>query len=175
MGRDDRHLEGRRRRFLLRPSRAHSNTSRSIWRPRSPMPPPTTRCGPWRTSRRRAASPHSSRRQGRAAEVFAVIAEEIGRLARGRFNRGDAPLPGRLRRGIRGRLGLPRPSVAGRNARVPLGGRNVASLVFRTGRAARLDDYYESASGPIAERLEGRRARARPWQSRIVVAGWPWG
>jgi hypothetical protein len=43
--------------------------------------------------------------------------------------------------------------------RVPLEGRNVASLVFRTGRAARLDDYRD-ASGPIAERTRAGGVRA---------------
>jgi signal transduction histidine kinase len=58
--------------------------------------------------------------------------------------------------------------------RVPLGGRNVASLVFRTGRAARLDDYYESASGPIAERLKAAGVRAAV-ATPIVVEGRLWG
>jgi GAF domain-containing protein len=58
--------------------------------------------------------------------------------------------------------------------RVPLGGRNVASLVFRTGRAARLDDYYESASGPIAERLKAGGVRAAV-ATPIVVEGRLWG
>jgi signal transduction histidine kinase len=58
--------------------------------------------------------------------------------------------------------------------RVPLGGRNLASLVFRTGRAARLDEYYESASGPIAERLKAGGVRAAV-ATPIVVEGRLWG
>lgn len=57
--------------------------------------------------------------------------------------------------------------------RVPLGGQNVTSVVFRTGRAARLDDYGDS-SGPIAERVTAggvRSAVATP----IVVEGRLWG
>ena len=57
--------------------------------------------------------------------------------------------------------------------RVPLGGRNVTSVVFRTGRAARFDDYGDS-SGPIAERVstgEVRSAVGTP----IVVEGRLWG
>jgi signal transduction histidine kinase len=57
---------------------------------------------------------------------------------------------------------------------MPLGGRNVASLVFRTGRAARLDNYHESASGPIAERLKAGGVRAAV-ATPIVVEGRLWG
>jgi len=35
--------------------------------------------------------------------------------------------------------------------RTKLGGRNVTTLVFQTGRPARIDDYASEASGPIAE------------------------
>jgi PAS domain S-box-containing protein len=105
-------------------------------------------------------------------EVFAVIAEEIGRLlavdsiemVRFQDDRAAAFVAG---------WGSLAPALPV-GTRVPLGGRNVASLVFRTGRAARLDDYYESASGPIAERLKAggvRSAVATP----IVVEGRLWG
>jgi PAS domain S-box-containing protein len=105
-------------------------------------------------------------------EVFAVIAEEIGRLlavdsiemVRFQDDRAAAFVAGW------GSLasGLPV------GTRVPLGGRNVASLVFSTGRAARLDNYDESATGPIAERLKAggvRSAVATP----ILVEGQLWG
>jgi len=43
--------------------------------------------------------------------------------------------------------------------RVMLGGRNVPTFVFQTGRAARIDDYAD-ASGPIAEAVRERGFRA---------------
>jgi PAS domain S-box-containing protein len=106
------------------------------------------------------------------AEVFAVIAEEIGRLlavdsiemVRFQDDRAAAFVAGW------GPLGPLLPV----GTRVPLGGRNVATLVFRTGRAARLDDYYESASGPIAERLKAAGVRAAV-ATPIVVEGRLWG
>jgi PAS domain S-box-containing protein len=105
-------------------------------------------------------------------EVFAVIAEEIGRLlavdsiemVRFQDDRAAAFVAG---------WGSLAPALPV-GTRVPLGGRNVASLVFRTRRAARLDDYYESASGPIAERLKAGGVRAAV-ATPIVVEGRLWG
>ncbi len=57
--------------------------------------------------------------------------------------------------------------------RVPLGGRNVTSVVFRTGRAARLDDYDDS-SGPIAQRVTTVGVRSAVG-TPIVVEGRLWG
>jgi PAS domain S-box-containing protein len=57
--------------------------------------------------------------------------------------------------------------------RVPLGGRNVTSVVFRTGRAARLDDYGDS-SGPIAQRVSTEGVRSAVG-TPIVVEGRLWG
>jgi PAS domain S-box-containing protein len=106
------------------------------------------------------------------AEVFALIAEEIGRLlavdsieiVRYEDDRVAAVVS------VWGALAPAIPI----GTRVPLGGRNVASLVFRTGRAARLDHYYESASGPIAERLKAGGVRAAV-ATPIVVEGRLWG
>ena len=56
----------------------------------------------------------------------------------------------------------------------PLGGVNTASLVFRTGRPARLDDYQMVASGSIGETARSagmRSAVATP----IVIEGRLWG
>jgi PAS domain S-box-containing protein len=110
--------------------------------------------------------------QAPQAEVFALIAEEIGRLlavdsiemVRYEDDRVAAVVAG---------WGALAPAIP-IGTRVPLGGRNVASLVFRTGRAARLDDYYESASGPIAERLQAGGVRAAV-ATPIVVEGRLWG
>jgi signal transduction histidine kinase len=58
-------------------------------------------------------------------------------------------------------------------SRQPLGGDNAASLVFRTGRPARIDDYAR-ASGPIADAIRPmglRCAVATP----IMVEGRLWG
>jgi PAS domain S-box-containing protein len=57
--------------------------------------------------------------------------------------------------------------------RVPLGGRNVTSVVFRTGRAARFDDYGE-ASGPIAQHVTTGGVRSAVG-TPIVVEGRLWG
>jgi PAS domain S-box-containing protein len=57
--------------------------------------------------------------------------------------------------------------------RLPLGGRNVTSVVFRTGRAARLDDY-DDASGPIAQRVTTGGVRSAVG-TPIVVEGRLWG
>ena len=80
------------------------------------------------------------------AEVFAVD-RRGDRPAAGRRLDRDGPLPGRPRRRMSwpswGSLAPALPV----GTRVPLGGRNVASLVFRTGRAARLDDYDEAPAG----------------------------
>jgi PAS domain S-box-containing protein len=105
-------------------------------------------------------------------EVFAVIAEEIGRLlavdsiemVRFQDDRAASFVAG---------WGSLAPALPV-GTRVPLGGRNVASLVFRTGRAARLDDYSESASGPIADRLKAGGVRAAV-ATPIVVEGRLWG
>ena len=57
--------------------------------------------------------------------------------------------------------------------RVPLGGGNVTSLVFRTGRAARLDDY-ETPQRADRRARGGRSVRAAVG-APIVVEGRLWG
>jgi GAF domain-containing protein len=57
--------------------------------------------------------------------------------------------------------------------RMPLGGRNVATLVFETGQPARMDDYSR-ASGPLADvarRLGVRSSVGVP----VSVEGRLWG
>jgi PAS domain S-box-containing protein len=105
-------------------------------------------------------------------EVFAVIAEEIGRLLSVDSIEMVRFQDDRAAEFVAGWGSLAPALPVG--TRVPLGGRNVASLVFRTGRAARLDDYYESASGPIAERLKAGGVRAAV-ATPIVVEGRLWG
>src|SRR3954447_8369822 len=68
------------------------------------------------------------------------------------------------------RTGAAAPSPVG--TRLPLGGRNVTTLIFQTGRPARID--YDQVSGPIG-------AVAHDWQIRsslgvpIIVEGRIWG
>ncbi|HXB48570.1 MAG TPA: GAF domain-containing protein [Streptosporangiaceae bacterium] len=80
-------------------------------------------------------------------DVFAAVAEEAGRLlgadytAMARYDPDDA------------RTIVAAWSSAGAAfpvGRAKLGGRNVSTLVFQTGRAARIDGY-SAASGPVAE------------------------
>jgi PAS domain S-box-containing protein len=110
-------------------------------------------------------------KQAPQAELFATIAEEIGRVLRvdsvemlryedDRFAAAAAGW-GRLARAV------PDGTL------VPLGGRNVTSLVFRTGRAARLDDYGDS-SGPIAARVSAGGVRSAVG-TPIFVEGQLWG
>src|SRR5262249_42140134 len=105
------------------------------------------------------------------AEVFALIAEEIGRLLAVDSIEMVRYEDDRIATVVAGWGALAAAIPIG--PRVPLGGRDVTSLVFRTGRAARLDDYREP-SGPIAERVaaEGvRSAVATP----ILAEGRLWG
>jgi signal transduction histidine kinase len=110
-------------------------------------------------------------RQTPQTQLFAAIAEEMGQMLavdsiemlRFEDDRFAIPVAGW------GAL-VPAGPVGGR---VPLGGENVTSRVFRTGRAARLDDYRH-ASGAIGERVMAggvRSAVATP----IVVEGRLWG
>ena len=82
-------------------------------------------------------------------EVFAAVAEEAGRVLEadctffGRYGPDDTTTVV----GTWARTGTARALHVG--TRRPLGGRNLHTLVFQTGRAARIDDYT-SASGPVA-------------------------
>jgi thiosulfate/3-mercaptopyruvate sulfurtransferase len=80
-------------------------------------------------------------------EVFAAVAEEVGRLLAARFAvlvRYD-PSDTIVFAGTWTSTGTPAPTPAG--GRLPLGGRNVATLVYRTGRPARFD--YDDDVGVI--------------------------
>ncbi|HYZ53353.1 MAG TPA: GAF domain-containing sensor histidine kinase [Streptosporangiaceae bacterium] len=90
-------------------------------------------------------------------EVFAAVTAEAGRLLgvhHARMNRYD---PDGARTVVASWSSTGPAFPVG--TRTPLGGRNVATLVFRTGAAARIDDYAE-AWGPAAEaaRASGLRA-----------------
>jgi signal transduction histidine kinase len=107
------------------------------------------------------------------AEVFAAVAAEVGRLLGCDFTvlsryepQDSATVVGRW-----SSTGAVVPTPVG--TRFELGGRNVTSQVFRTGRSVRMDDY-RAASGPAA-------AIARDWGfcssigAPINVAGRLWG
>jgi signal transduction histidine kinase/CHASE3 domain sensor protein len=104
-------------------------------------------------------------------EVFTAVAEEIGRLlpadvtAIGRYDGGPTVT------GIGGGGTMHDPGAVGRSA--SLGGRNVSTIVFETGRPARLDSYAE-ASGDTAA-LGHERGVKSSVGVPITVAGRLWG
>jgi signal transduction histidine kinase len=82
-------------------------------------------------------------------EVFAAVAEEVGRLLAVDFAilvRYD-PQDALEVVGTWTRTGAPAPTPVG--GRLPLGGRNVTTLVYQTGRPARID--YSDVSGVIGQ------------------------
>jgi GAF domain-containing protein len=106
-----------------------------------------------------------------AAEVFAAVAEEVGSLVPAAdlaiVSRYDGDIAGEFV-GTWRRSGDPPP--VGR--RFPLGGRNLHTLVFATGRSARVDDLVDDAEGTaIARELGARSSAGAP----ITVAGGLWG
>jgi PAS domain S-box-containing protein len=110
-------------------------------------------------------------RESPPAEVFAAVAHELGRLLDATATRLVRYEPDETATIVSswGRLAGTVPA----GTRMPLGGLNVISLVARTARPARIDDYAE-ATGEIAEygrRLDARGAVGGP----IVVAGELWG
>jgi signal transduction histidine kinase len=105
-------------------------------------------------------------------EVFAAVTAEAGRLLSADLtvlNRYDSD-------GTETILGTwsstgAMPVPVGRRASI--GGRNVTTLVFRTGRPARIDDYADT-TGPIGDFARGVGIRASVGVP-ISVAGRPWG
>jgi predicted ATPase/signal transduction histidine kinase len=107
-------------------------------------------------------------------EVFAAVAEEVGRLLAAGFAvllRYD-PSDTLEVVGTWTSTGAPAPTPVG--GRVPLGGRNVTTAVWRTGRPARID-YDDGISGAIGQ------AATRDWGIRssvgvpVSVEGRLWG
>jgi signal transduction histidine kinase len=108
----------------------------------------------------------------RPEEVFSAVAAEVGQLLKvdvAVLVRYD-PTQAITIAATWTRTGAVAPSPVG--TRLPLGGRNVTTLIFQTGRPARID--YDHVSGPIG-------AVAQDWQIRsslgvpIVVEGRIWG
>ena len=110
-------------------------------------------------------------REASQAEVFAAVGDECARLFAAEHIRmvrfdGDSMF-------VVASAGL-RPKVLPVGTRQVLGGINTASMVFRTGQPARLDDYQTAASGSIGEAVRSagmRSAVAAP----IIVEGRLWG
>jgi GAF domain-containing protein len=105
-------------------------------------------------------------------EVFAAVTEEAGLLlevAATILTRYD-PDGTETTVGVWSATGS-LPATVGTRTR--LGGRNVSTLVFQTGRPARIDDYSD-ASGPVATHARAFSIRASAG-APISVEGRPWG
>jgi signal transduction histidine kinase len=105
------------------------------------------------------------------AEVFAAVAQEVGRLfaVEGELVRYD---PG-VTVTVLGSWNATGDAVVV-GTRLPLGGHNVSTLVFETGRPARIDKYLADDSSPVtaaARSVGGLGAVGAP----VVVAGRLWG
>jgi signal transduction histidine kinase len=109
-------------------------------------------------------------REASPAEIFAAVADAVSRLLGEevrmvRYDANDAVV-------VAGSVG-PLEHVFPVGSRVPLGGNNAVSRVFRTGKAVRIDDYRE-ATGPIAETVSPKGLRSTV-ATPIVVGGRLWG
>jgi signal transduction histidine kinase len=87
-------------------------------------------------------------------EVFAAVTAEAGRLVGAEFITMGRYEPDGVRTVVATWSSTGAAVPAG--SRASLGGRNVSTLVFQTGRAARIDDYGDS-SGPVADVARGSR------------------
>jgi len=109
----------------------------------------------------------------RPQEVFIAVAEETGRLLEADFSvliRYDRPTGTLEIAGSWLRADAERPAPAGR--RLPLGGYNVSSLVYETGRPARIDYQRDDVSGTVAAGLGGFRSSVG---APVIIGSRPWG
>jgi GAF domain-containing protein len=107
-------------------------------------------------------------------EIFAAVAEEIGRLISidgTRILRYEADGTATVIAGWSDAVEVPPELEVG--ARIPLEDQSVSMLVFRTGRPARIDDYV-SAAGPLSEPLQRSGVRSAVG-APIIVEGRLWG
>jgi signal transduction histidine kinase len=107
-------------------------------------------------------------------DVFAAVTAEVGRLLSCELavlNRYDPDGAAATVVGAWARTGAPLPLPVG--TRWSVGGRNVTTLVFTTGRAARIDDYAD-ATGPAADLSRERGIRSIVG-APVSVAGCLWG
>jgi GAF domain-containing protein len=107
-----------------------------------------------------------------SAEVFAAATEEVGRLLLVDYASMSRFEPDRTLVYVASwsRTGRALPPVG---TRVSNGGNNVNSLVFETGRAARIDSYAD-ASGPLAVAIRDEGVRSAVG-APIIVEGHVWG
>jgi signal transduction histidine kinase len=108
-------------------------------------------------------------------DVFIAVAEETGRLLKADFSvliRYDRPTRTLEIAGSWPRSGAEPPTPVG--DRLPLGGHNVSSLVYQTGRPARIDDERDDISGigPVTASLWGFRSSVG---APVIIKGRPWG
>jgi signal transduction histidine kinase len=104
-------------------------------------------------------------------ELFAAVVEEVGQLLPVDLANMCRYEPDRMQTfvAVWGRPGKRFPA----GSRWPLGGKNLATIVFETGRPARIENYAD-ASGPVsavAREVDLRSAVATP----IIVEGRLWG
>ena len=105
-------------------------------------------------------------------EVFAAVAEEVGQLFRVELATLLRYEPGRTA------ISVTTWGPAGENLPVgirwPLEGHNVSTLVFETGRPARIDRYADSSSGAISAALRKTGIRSAVG-TPVIVEGRLWG
>jgi signal transduction histidine kinase len=107
-------------------------------------------------------------------EIFAAVAEEVGRLVSidgTRILRYEADGTATVIAGWSESVEVPPELDVG--ARLALEGESVSTLVFRTGRPARIDNYA-NAAGPLSEALQGAGVRSAAG-TPIIVEGRLWG
>ncbi|HTX82811.1 MAG TPA: GAF domain-containing protein [Streptosporangiaceae bacterium] len=104
-------------------------------------------------------------------EVFAAVTEEAGRLVGADYTAMARYDPGEMRTVVASWSSAGTAFPIGNRAR--LGGRNVATLVLKTGRAARIDDYA-GAWGPVADTVREFGFRAAVGVP-VSVQGRLWG
>jgi PAS domain S-box-containing protein len=106
-------------------------------------------------------------------DLFAVVAEEVGRVFAAESTavyRYDTD--GAVTVGAWSGTGRPRAGAVGEC--VPLGGQNVATLVFETGQPVRLNRYPNGDSSPVTARARGLGVRSG-LGAPISVEGRVWG
>jgi GAF domain-containing protein len=110
--------------------------------------------------------------RGTAAEqVFAAVTEEVGRLLPVDMTNMCRYEPGNTMTFV---ATWAKDAVGFRlGSRWPLGGRNLATLVFETGRSVRIDNYAD-ASGPLSVAAQDTGIRSAV-ASPIIVEGRLWG
>jgi signal transduction histidine kinase len=105
-------------------------------------------------------------------EVFAAVTAEAGRLHRADLAFLNRYAPDGVAAFV-GTWAAPGEPAAAVGIRLPVGGQNVTSLVFQTGRSARID-RFAGATGPFADFARGAGVRASVGVP-VSVAGRLWG